>query len=66
MDNRIYPVGIFICPICNKEFKANDDTRYLVKDEYTCSWKCFLKEVKRIEEEKAERKKSKAISTNKK
>lgn len=37
-----------ICPVCGKEFKASDDTKYISSGEYldtcgyTCSWKCFL------------------------
>ena len=34
------------CPVCGKSFNKNDDTKYMVYREYTCSWKCFLKEVK--------------------
>lgn len=40
----IYPkVGTpMICPVCGKQFKASDDTRYIRAGGYTCSWKCFL------------------------
>ena len=41
-----------ICPVCNKEFKATEDTKYIAKGGYTCSWKCFLARVKEVEEEK--------------
>lgn len=30
-----------VCPVCGKEFVANDDTKYLVHNQYTCSFKCF-------------------------
>lgn len=40
----IYPkVGTpMMCPVCGKQFKASDDTRYIRAGGYTCSWKCFL------------------------
>ena len=41
-----------VCPVCNKEFKATDDTKYIVSGGYTCSWKCFLTRVKEAEDEK--------------
>lgn len=41
----IKPQVLLICPVCGKEFEPNDDTKYIVKGGYTCSWKCFLKEV---------------------
>lgn len=34
-----------ICPVCGKEFKVSDDTKYIVAGGYTCSWKCFLTKV---------------------
>ena len=40
------PQGFLICPVCQKEFEANDDTKYFISGGYTCSWKCFLKESK--------------------
>ena len=49
-----------ICPVCGKEFKATPDTCYIISGRYTCSWKCFLNEVKRREKEKAVRKRDKA------
>ena len=52
MKNSIYPEGTLICPICNKEFEANEDTRYIISGGYTCSWKCFLKEMKKREAKK--------------
>lgn len=54
MGNNKYPQGEYVCPICNKEFEANDDTRYVIHGGYTCSWGCFLNEVKRLEKEKNE------------
>lgn len=32
-----------ICPVCGKRFLPNDDSKYLIGKEYTCSWDCFLK-----------------------
>lgn len=32
------------CPVCGKEFKATDETRYIIHDAWTCSWKCFKAE----------------------
>lgn len=56
---RIYSIlellndkGMLTCPICQKEFKPSDDTNYIVDGGYTCSWKCFLKEVRRLRKEK--------------
>ena len=39
-----------ICPVCNKEFKVNDDTKYIVKGGYVCDWKCFKQRMKDTEE----------------
>ena len=46
------PQEFLICPICKKEFKPNDDTKYIISGGYTCGWKCFLDEVKRREAKK--------------
>ena len=27
-----------ICPVCGKRFLPNDDSKYLIGKEYTCSW----------------------------
>lgn len=35
-----------ICPVCGKRFLLNDDSKYLIGKEYTCSWDCFLNKVK--------------------
>ena len=32
-----------VCPVCGKTFTENDDTKYLVRNEYTCSFACFKK-----------------------
>lgn len=45
--------GLLTCPICGKEFEPNDDTKYIISGGYTCSWKCFWKEVKRREKEES-------------
>lgn len=55
----VYPQGMFVCPVCGKEFKADDDTRYIISGGYTCSWKCFLNEVKRRQSEKKKEDKEK-------
>ena len=34
------------CPVCHKMFNMCDDSKYLINNEYTCSWKCFLDYVK--------------------
>lgn len=47
MNANAYPQGSLICSVCGKEFKANDDTRYIIAGGYTCSWKCFLAEDKK-------------------
>lgn len=44
--------GLLTCSVCGKEFKPNNDTKYIVCGGYTCSWKCFLKESKKQEIEK--------------
>lgn len=49
--------GMLTCPVCGKEFKPNDDTKYIVVGGYTCSWKCFLTKIKKREEEKGKSKK---------
>lgn len=45
-----------ICTVCGKEFKVNDDTRYIIDGGYTCGWKCFLTEAKKRELERMARK----------
>ena len=40
------------CPICGKQFIASDDTKYIIGNAFTCDWKCFLNEVKRMSLEK--------------
>jgi predicted RNA-binding Zn-ribbon protein involved in translation (DUF1610 family) len=41
-----------VCPVCGKTFKVTADTCSFIAGEYTCSWKCFLDEVKRREAKK--------------
>ena len=31
----------YICPHCKKEFVANENHKYILRDGYTCSWECF-------------------------
>lgn len=57
--NDAYPQGILTCSVCGKEFKANDDTRYIINGGYTCTWKCFWNEMKRREAQKQIEKKNK-------
>ena len=64
MKDNIYPQGILTCSVCGKEFKANEDTRYIISGGYTCSWKCFLKEAK--EREAKKKKEGKITKKNKK
>lgn len=45
------------CSVCGKQFKSNDDTKYITNGGYTCSWQCFLDHVKRKEKLKKEEKK---------
>ena len=35
-----------ICPVCGKEFRVSEDTKYIAAGGYTCSWKCFLVKAK--------------------
>lgn len=44
--------GLLTCPVCEKEFEPNDDTKYIAAGGYTCSWKCFLTVAKKRAEEK--------------
>lgn len=53
----LYPQGSLVCPVCGKEFEANDDTRYIICGGYTCSWKCFLTEHRKRVSEKERNKK---------
>ena len=48
-----------ICTICGEAFKPNDDTKYIARGGYTCSWDCFSNYVKKREKEKKEEKKEK-------
>ena len=48
-----------ICPVCGAIFEATDDTRYIIKGDYTCSWKCFLAESWKRAEMKRDKNKTK-------
>lgn len=48
-----------ICPVCGKLFIPNEDTCFIVKGGFTCSWKCFLDRVKQREKEIKENQKEK-------
>lgn len=52
MIPMIKPGDLLSCPICNKAFKATEDTVYIAKGGYTCSWKCFLEHGKELREAK--------------
>lgn len=52
MIPMIKPGDQLTCPVCGKDFKATEDTVYIAKGGYTCSWKCFLIRDKEIRESK--------------
>lgn len=35
-----------VCPICGKLFVVTPEHAYISHGSYTCTWECFLKEVK--------------------
>lgn len=45
-----------VCPVCGKEFRATEDTNYIVKEGFVCSWKCFLKRVEENQDKKENKK----------
>lgn len=59
ISNKSNQKETLVCPICGIEFEVNDDTKYITAGGYTCSWKCFLNEVKRREVQKIEEETSK-------
>lgn len=48
--------GLLTCPVCGKEFKPTNDTKYIAAGGYTCSWSCFLTVAKRKKEDKKNKK----------
>lgn len=44
-----------ICPVCGKEFKATEDTKYIAGGGYTCDWKCFLVKAKESSQKKKQK-----------
>ena len=40
-----------VCPECKKQFKITEDSAYLIGNQFTCSWACLLKHVKRTQPE---------------
>lgn len=34
------------CPVCHKLFRMSADSKYLIGNKHTCSWKCFRNYVK--------------------
>lgn len=55
-NNPKAPQEVLICPVCQKEFEPDENTKYLLGKNYTCDWKCFLNGVK---EKKAAKEKEK-------
>lgn len=53
-----------ICPVCNKEFSASDNTRYIINNGWTCSWKCFKNEHIKQNQEKWDKQKSEKLAIN--
>ena len=52
------PQGVLICPVCGKEFKADENTMYIANGGYVCDWKkCFMKVAWEKSEERKELKK---------
>ena len=45
------------CPICGKEFKLTENSKYKFNGKYACTWKCFLKEVRKRAATKEDKKK---------
>lgn len=42
-----YKVGDeLVCPICRKKFKASENTAFIAKGGFVCSWECFKKNLK--------------------
>jgi len=37
----------YICSVCEKQFVATEDDKYIINGGYTCSWKCFLQEFRK-------------------
>lgn len=37
----------YICSVCEKQFVATEDSKYIINGGYTCSWKCFLQEFRK-------------------
>ena len=37
----------YICSVCEKQFVATEDNKYIINGGYTCSWKCFLQEFRK-------------------
>lgn len=43
-----------VCPVCGKEFIADENTVYATTKGFTCSWKCFINRVNACEKKKHE------------
>ena len=53
-----------VCPVCGKEFKATENTVFVIHNAYTCSWACFKKEHIRIMTPIWEKRKAEAKAVN--
>ncbi len=54
----LHPQGVLICPVCGKEFEADEDTMYIANGGYVCDWKkCFMKVAREKSEERKKLKK---------
>lgn len=43
---------VLTCPVCFRNFKAGDDTKYICCGGYVCDWKCFLYHIKNPDRDK--------------
>ena len=35
-----------VCPVCGESFVVTEDTKYFTAGGFTCTWKCFLVDIK--------------------
>ena len=50
--NRVEKGDKLICPVCSKEFLVDENTCYICKGGYVCSWKCFSTNNREVEAKK--------------
>lgn len=43
-----------ICPVCKKQYTFSEENYCIISGEYTCDWKCFTGQVKKVMKEKEE------------